>query len=392
MRMRTCLLGAPVMLLGILLGAALPGYAQRSAAPATTPATYVGLTTTNTYTPLPTTAPGPTTQGGPTTMTTTYPAVGVVPIDDALRRGYRINAFYKKTLTINGIVVMGSEKVSDYAFLEAAYMLDHQLHDSPKWVKDALVTSKIWLSIIADVEYTMDLPENQNPRNNAPIEAAFQDRRSRGLGGMPWCSCAEENLLNLRGDPYGGNGSQGSGENITIHEFSHTVASAIQRVRPEWYQRLRQVYNDALKPGNRLEVFDHNRPNNPVYAATNEQEYWAEGAQAWFDNANPGNSGGIATRDQVKAKDPELAALLTEIYGDGKWKYLKTTAKKPDGTTLRPKEDLVHLAGLDALRNKFPVFDFNKSPRIVAAAKAAATAAAQNAATQPAATAPAKGP
>src|SRR6185503_10004543 len=180
-----------------------------------------GLRTTRAYQPLPAN-PG----GSP--GTTNPAAVKVVPIDDELRRSYRIDPFYKKTITSAGVVVVGSDKVSDWAFLEAAYTLDHQLHDSPSWVRDALTTNKVRLAILAVVEYTMDLPET-NRRNRTVAEAAFQDRRSRGLGGMPDCSCAEENLLNLRGDPYGGDGSPGSGENITIHEFSHTLASAIGR-------------------------------------------------------------------------------------------------------------------------------------------------------------------
>ena len=130
-------------------------------------------------------------------------------------------------LKINGILIVGSPRVSDYAFLEAAYTMDHQFHNSPQWVRDMYEPLKIRLAILSVVEFTMDLPENnRNGRNSALADAAFQDGRSRGLGGMPWCSCAEENLLNLRGDRYGGrDGLQGQGENITIHEFSHTTAT-----------------------------------------------------------------------------------------------------------------------------------------------------------------------
>ena len=176
--------------------------------------------------------------------------VHVVPISDELRSSYRIDPFYTKTLTSVGVVIVGSDKVSDWAFLEAAYTLDHQLHDSPSWVRDALSTNKVRLAILAVVEYTMDLPEN-NRRKRTVAEAAFQDRRSRGLGGMPDCSCAEENLLNLRGDPYGGNGAPDSGENITIHEFSHTVASAIGRTQGrdgEFWTKLRKAFADAKAP------------------------------------------------------------------------------------------------------------------------------------------------
>ena len=356
------------ILAGSLLGLHLPAQAQPAGPAVGTPVStnYTGLRTTRTYQPLP--------YDG-----TTPPVVRVVPIDDELRRAYHINPFYTKTLTSVGVVIVGSPKVSDWAFLEAAYTLDHQLHDSPVWVRDALTTNKVRLAILAVVEYTMDLPEN-NDRDLTVAEAAFQDRRSRGLGGLPDCSCAEENLLNLRGDPYGGNGSTNSGENITIHEFSHTVASAIGRAqgrRGEFWTKLRKAFADAKAPGGRLAVFNQNR-RNPVYASTDEQEYWAEGAQAWFDHANPNNSGGLTVRDDVKQKDPELAALLTEIYGDGAWRYHKTTAKNADGTPMRSPDELAHLEGLDALREQFPIYNNKNSPRIIALAQQTAARAAES--------------
>ncbi len=354
------------MLVGSLLGLYLPAQAQQAGPAVGTPVStnYTGLRTTRAYQPLP--------YGD-----TTPPAVRVAPIDDELRHTYHIDPFYKKTLTSAGVVIVGSDKVSDWAFLEAAYTLDHQLHGSPQWVRDALTTNTDRLAILAVVEYTMDLPEN-NDRDLTVAEAAFQDRRSRGLGGLPDCSCAEENLLNLRGDPYGGKGSTNSGENITIHEFSHTVASAIGRVQGrngEFWTKLRKALADAKAPGGRLAVFNQNR-RTPVYASTDEQEYWAEGAQAWFDHANPGNSGGLSVRDDVKQKDPELAALLAEIYGDGSWRYHKTTAKNSDGTPTRSPDELAHLEGLDALREQFPIYNVKNSPRVIALARENAARAA----------------
>jgi hypothetical protein len=368
------LIGWGTLLAAGLSGWFVPAQAQQGGGAIGTPVSsnYMGLRTTRSYQPMPATPDG-----------VLPAAVQVKPIDEDLRHSYRLNPFYKKTLTCAGVVIVGSDKVSDWAFLEAAYTLDHQLHGSPQWVRDALTTNKVRLAIIAEVEYTMDLPENQYGNNNTLSEGAYQDRRSRGLGGMPDCSCAEENLLNLPHDPYGGDGSPNAGENITIHEFSHTVASAIQRAQgrngPFW-TGLRKAFADANstnEPAGRLAVFNQGR-RGKVYASSNEQEYWAEGAQAWFDNANRNNSGGLHVRDDVKKQDPELAALLTEIYGDGPWKYHKTTAKNADGTMMRPPEELAHLEGLDAVRGQFPAFNFNNSPRIIAQAKANAAKAAES--------------
>ena len=44
---------------------------------------------------------------------------------------------------------------------------------------------------------------------------------------------------------------------------------------------------------------------------------------------------------------------------------------------MRSPDELAHLQGLDAVRDQFPVFNFNNSPRIIADAKAAAAKAAE---------------
>jgi hypothetical protein len=306
-------------------------------APATGPTTgpVIIRRSSNTYVGLPTTLPSGVIERA---------TLAVDAIPDNLRREYNINPFYKKHLVVLGIPIIGSEKVSDYAFLEAAWFLDHVLHGR-QMALDALHAGKVRLGIIAVIEYTMDIPEYQRMGNGA-----YNDRRSRGLGGFPLATCAEENLLNLRGDPYGGGGRLDGGENITIHEFAHTLATAIRRVNRDWGTRLEAAYRQAMARG------DYGNS----YAATDWQEYWAEGTQCWFDCANPANSGGARTREQLKAKDPALAAILTEVWGDGEWRYTKTIDPR------RKPEDLAHLAGLD--RQAMPVFSFNNSPRIQAAA------------------------
>src|SRR5262249_45132425 len=137
------------MLAGFAIGWSWAAGAEddSSSAPAaaSTTADYVGPTTANSYTPL----PDMDAEG----TAFAKPPIHVESISDELRRGYRLNPFYKKTLTINGIPIVASEKVSDYALLECAYTLDHMLADSPKKVKDALVRNKVRMGIISVVEY-----------------------------------------------------------------------------------------------------------------------------------------------------------------------------------------------------------------------------------------------
>ena len=356
---RTCRFGA-FLFIG-LSGFLLPLPARPAEQPVSPPVStnYQGLRTILSYQPLP--------RRSGTSRETNPAPVRVMPISDELRRTYHIDPFYTKTITSAGIVIVGSDKVSDWAFLEAAYTMDHVLYESPAWVREALAATKVRMAILACVEYTMDLPENnRTPRTLA--EAAFQDQRSRGLGGLPDCSCAEENLLNLRGDPYDGDGSTDAGESITIHEFSHTLAGTIRKyqgLNGDFWTKLNKAFADATAPDGYLGIQNKGRKVK-IYASQSAQEYWAEGAQAWFDRADRRSSGGLHTRDDVKRQDPQLAALLAEIYGDGPWRYHKTTAKKPDGTPMRTPDELAHLEGLDDLRKQFPAYNKNNSPRIMA--------------------------
>jgi len=63
-----------------------------------------------------------------------------------------------------------------------------------------------------------------------------------------------------------------------------------------------------------------------TYAATNADEYWAEGVQDWFDanqTSTPANGihNEIGTRDQLKRYDPALAGLLGKVYADDDWRW-----------------------------------------------------------------------
>src|SRR5262245_22930450 len=116
------------VLVFVLLGLLTSVQAQPAGPAIGTPVStnYQGLRTTRSYQPFLANSSGSNRNAKPA-------AVHVVPIDDELRNSYRIDPFYKKTLTSAGVVIVGSDRVSDWAFLEAAYTLDHQLRDSPSW-------------------------------------------------------------------------------------------------------------------------------------------------------------------------------------------------------------------------------------------------------------------
>jgi hypothetical protein len=172
-------------------------------------------------------------------------------------------------------------------------------------VRRAMIHSGSRLIIIAHNEFTTDIPEHAHlqPKD-------YWDARARGLGGDrndPVCSCSEENLLCFPGDPY-------STENILIHEFAHNIhLRGLVNLDPTFDDRLEQAYQSAVAEG----------LWKTKYAATNRNEYWAEGVQSWFSNNRPPDHdhNHVDTRAELRQYDARLAALCEEVFGETELVY-----------------------------------------------------------------------
>jgi hypothetical protein len=237
------------------------------------------------------------------------PRVG--PIPQKVREELKLDPFYQQYLDDHGLAIVGSAKVNRYAFLEAKYILDHMLSHRPE-IREALIREKLRIAIMAYTEMTTDIPEQSNLKPKA-----YWDRRARGLGGAPVTSCGEENLLRFPGDPY-------FQESIFIHEFSHAVHQvAMARIDRTFDARLTKAYEQARAKGLWKDS----------YAGSNPAEYFAEGAQAWFNAGRPGGgaNSGIDTREKLKRYDASLASLCQEVYGDGSWRYVPPDHRQDPG-------------------------------------------------------------
>lgn len=218
--------------------------------------------------------------------------------------------FYKKFISANGYPIISSEKVSDYALKEAAYLVNMMLAERPD-VREAMIESGSRLIVMAHDEFTTEVPEHSHlsPKK-------FWDRRARGLGGSetdPVCSCGEENLLGFPGDPY-------ATENILIHEFAHNIhLRGLVRIDKTFDARLRKAYDEAMEKGLWKDK----------YAATNDREYWAEGVQSWFNNnREPDHDHNhVNTRVELKEYDPGLAKLCEEVFGKTELEYTKPVTR-----------------------------------------------------------------
>jgi hypothetical protein len=220
-----------------------------------------------------------------------------------------LDPFYAKYVDA-GIPIIGSAAVRDSAFAPACEIVSHMLANRPD-IRTKLLENHIRVGIMAESEVTTDMPEHSD------LDEAFPgtdwDTRARGLGATlarPLTSCGEENLLALAGDRY-------TGESILTHEFGHTTWELGVQLLPGGSAKQAELvaaYNAAIAAGTFAST----------YAATNDQEYWAEGVQDWFNTnleASPpdGIHNSIDTRAELRAADPELARLASELFADDSW-------------------------------------------------------------------------
>jgi hypothetical protein len=237
--------------------------------------------------------------------------IGPPPADLNLSR------FYQKYVDAGGIPIVSSGNVSDAALLESKSIILQMISKRPDVVR-AMSERKIRVAIMARTEVTTDVPEHSDL--NEVFPGTDWNKCCRGVGATsarPASSGAEENVLQQDGDRY-------KGESILIHEFSHSMLTmGIDPVEPKFRDELRSAYTHALANGR----FEN------TYAASNVDEYWAEGVQDWFDanlTSKPANGihNEIGTRAGLKTYDPTLAALLARVFGDEPWRWSPPNRKR----------------------------------------------------------------
>ena len=218
--------------------------------------------------------------------------------------------FYKKYIDVKGMPVVAADMVADLA-LQRTYEIVTRMLAGRADVVEALVKNRMYLIVMGRDQVYTDMPEYRNHPN-----PAFQNERVRGTGGRP-TSFGEENVLSLTLDRY-------DDESIGVHEFCHTIDSALASIDPTWRERKNKVYRNAMDKG--LWKLS--------YAAGNPGEFWAEICQSYFDcnRVNNWNHGPIGTREQLKAYDPESYALVRDAFKlspeqDWRYSWLQTLPK-----------------------------------------------------------------
>ncbi|MCB9523971.1 MAG: hypothetical protein H6702_11490 [Myxococcales bacterium] len=234
------------------------------------------------------------------------PEVQVGPVPAALR----LDPFYTQHVDVRGLPLVAGPGVPEAAFRVAAYTLENLLVDQP-CARMGLQAAHVRFGIMGPDDVTSDMPEYSDFYDVFP--GTDWDARGRGFGATvvrPLTTGAVENLLQSRQDPW-------FGENIFLHEVAHSIfefgveAAADGQAQRD---RLEGLYRAAMTEGRWANT----------YAATNANEYWAEGVQDHFDNnlsADPPNGvhNHVDTREELAEHDPALAAYIAEHLGTRRW-------------------------------------------------------------------------
>ena len=309
------------------------------------------------------------------TAKTTY---RVQALTEELAKEYNLDPnFYKKATYVQDILIATSDKVSDYAHLEAAYLYDKIMTSINKDVAQRIRERKVLCILVGHDELTSEIPQFKSEKTGKELD--FYNWRSRGfltkVGDRSVVLFAEEDVLEYEGGM--------RLESILIHEFGHVIQFA--GMNNEQIQKLEDAHNRAKAAGlwndgraaqryrriksntpvrlydalvksfpdqpadlikkclDRGDILVNGKPTNSAvkvtgddkvlimfggpkvcYAQRNKAEYWAEVLQCWYNTNRTmdHDHNHIQTREQLRAYDPAAAALCEEVLGNGKWRFV----------------------------------------------------------------------
>ena len=295
-----------------------------------------------------------------------------------LAKEYDLNPnFYEKVTYVQDILIATSNKVSDYAHLEAAYLYDKIMTSIDKDVAQRIRERKVLCILVGHDELTSEIPQFKSEKTGKELD--FYNWRSRGfltkVGDRSVVLFAEEDVLEYEGGM--------RLESILIHEFGHVVQFA--GMSEDQIQKLEDAHNRAkaaglwndgraaqryrrIKSNTPVRLYDalvksfpdqpadlikkcldsgdilvNGKPTNSdvkvtgddkvlimfggpkvCYAQRNKAEYWAEVLQCWYNTNRTmdHDHNHIHTREQLRAYDPAAAALCEEVLGNGKWRFV----------------------------------------------------------------------
>jgi len=236
--------------------------------------------------------------------------------------------FYAKHCAALGIDVLASARVSDEVMLEAGRIVEGMFAERPE-LRDAVHDRYFRVVLVASSagERLDDVPELSG-LTRAESAAA-------GLGPDPEFPAATVRDAVIVCRPRDRDPQATPPGDTLVHELGHALLEmGLAETDPDFRARLEAAYQQAraqdlwtLRVPTSVELLFGSLPTDN-YLMTNPDEYWATGVSAWFgfkpiplaygltDVSPPAlQLQVIYGRDSLSEHDPELSALLTDIFG-----------------------------------------------------------------------------
>ena len=247
-----------------------------------------------------------------------------------------------KYVWCRGFSILGSNKVSDKAMLEADRIVRNMFryrHDILK----AIIDANVQLAVIAPGQSPKEVPYVKRIRRKWFVKKEGSPAKQTPLFRL---STDESNLLRLTGNP-------APGENLLIHDMALLMyyIAGLRETDPEYdKRRYVQQYEKGLERvdcrfDEKVGKLYRNAKKKNLWAGTpavkNRFNYFAEAVQSFF-NANQivtldaespafGRNHPVNTRQQLQAYDPDIALFVGDIFKHPErvdWRYSKPSAAK----------------------------------------------------------------
>ncbi|HAE11731.1 MAG TPA: hypothetical protein DCG39_08810, partial [Opitutae bacterium] len=143
------------------------------------------------------------------------------PLSEDQLKAHKLDGkFFKKGTEVEGILIATSERVSDYAHAESAYLFGKIMQSVDKKVAERIRGKRLLCILIGHDELTSEVPQFRTDKKGKELD--FYNWRSRGFlrwfGPRPVVVFAEEDVMEYEGGM--------RLESILIHEFGHVVHGA----------------------------------------------------------------------------------------------------------------------------------------------------------------------
>ncbi len=220
-----------------------------------------------------------------------------------------VDPFYKKYITANGVVIVGSEKVSDAALLAARKTILHLTSKRPD-VHEAILQHHPRISIMAHDETASELPE-YGPNSDGQW----------GLGQMPG---SPTTLVWEKGICYEGNPDYIS--NFLLHEFVHDVHNlGMLATDPEVIDEIYAAFLSAVENGTFIPPADEPLEDIMPLDAYVDDEYFTFRVNAYYDlneyfpgpwmHYDIGEQGPRSgTREELRQIDPAIYEIIERYF------------------------------------------------------------------------------